>query len=67
MYFSLIGWDVFISRSKKKLPKNGKRGWVNKNIFMSAEKYRKEFGISNIMDLDQKIMFKHDLTPFKFI
>lgn len=69
MYFAMAGWDVAISRSKKKVRRWGRNhpypaqyGFVPRQIFASSDNYRKEFGLCAIRDLDQGLSFRSDFS-----
>jgi hypothetical protein len=69
MYFSIAGWDVAISRSKKKVRRWGRNnihpaqyGFVPRQVFASSDNFQREFGSCCIRDIDQGVSFRPDFS-----
>jgi hypothetical protein len=73
MYYAVCNLDAFFSRDKRKVRKWVKRarffgmckvsfGFVPRQAFSSPEKYKKEFGLCHIYDIDQRLNFRHDFS-----
>lgn len=73
IYFAQANLDVAFSRNKRKVRRFAKRhlpfgdlglrvGACTWQVFASKENFIEEFGYSTIYDLDQRLVFRSDLS-----